>query len=260
MFINCVPKITITKIISANRILTSPLKVTVKRDNRNQWGLVLKTSGKTYYTINDKEILSDCFHPVILPKGCSYSWKCIEPGECIIIEFDAAETYNDIFSFELSDSNYILNTFLKIEKLLNFKETTTQWELMHTFYGILVFLAKASKKGYITQQKQELIELAMHHITENYQNCALNNQMLAQLCGMSTDYFRKTFEKMYGISPIKYLHNFRIKKAKAILQSDYVSISQIAESVGYSNIYHFSKMFKTYTGMNPSEYANQRRK
>ena len=69
MFINSVPKITITKIISANRILTSPLKVTVKRDNRNQWGLVLKTSGKTYYTINNKEILSDCFHPVILTKG-----------------------------------------------------------------------------------------------------------------------------------------------------------------------------------------------
>ncbi len=128
---------------------------------------------------------------------------------------------------------------------------------MYTFYGILVFLAKASKKGYIPQQKQELIEIAMHYITENYQNCTLNNQMLAQLCGMSTDYFRKTFEKMYGISPMKYLHNFRIKKAKAILQSDYVSIGQIAESVGYSNIYHFSKMFKQYTGMSPSEYAKR---
>ena len=59
---------------------------------------------------------------------------------------------------------------------------------------------------------------------------------------------------------MKYLHNFRIQKAKAILRSDYESIEQVARSVGYNSIYHFSKMFKEYTGKSPTEYAKQNKK
>ena len=98
------------------------------------------------------------------------------------------------------------------------------------------------------------------YISENYFDGNITNTSLAELCGISTVYFRKTFKSVYGISPIKYLHDFRIKKAKAILLSDYESIEQVALSVGYNSIYHFSKMFKTYTGTNPSEYGNSPRK
>ena len=72
---------------------------------------------------------------------------------------------------------------------------------------------------------------------------------------MSTVYFRKTFMSVYGTSPIKYLNNLRINKAKAILMSDYDSIEQVALSVGYNSIYHFSKKFKLYTGRSPTEYV-----
>lgn len=255
MSLNTMPDITITKIYSANRILTSPIGITTKRFKRSQWALVLKSKGKTYYSSNGKEILSDCFHPVLLPKGCSYSWKCVESGECIIIEFDASETFDEIFSFNLSDSNYILDNFAKIEKLMNFKNTNTKLESLYLLYGILIFLMKSLRKDYVPKQKQALIEPAINYVAEHYQNCDINNDFLAKLCGMSTVYFRKTFEKVYGTSPIKYLHDFRIKKAKSILQSDFESIGQVAESVGYGSIYHFSKMFKQYTGVSPSKYV-----
>ena len=83
---------------------------------------------------------------------------------------------------------------------------------------------------------------------------------LAALCGISTVYFRKTFETVFGVSPIRYLHDLRIGKAKAILSGDYDSIRQVAESTGYSSVYHFSKMFKLYTGQSPSTYAKSIRK
>jgi ABC-type lipoprotein export system ATPase subunit len=50
-----------------------------------------------------------------------------------------------------------------------------------------------------------------------------------------------------------------LEKAKAILKSDYDTIEQVALSVGYNSIYHFSRMFKQYTGINPSEYAKASR-
>lgn len=70
-------------------------------------------------------------------------------------------------------------------------------------------------------------------------------------------YFRKLFCEIYGTSPIKYVNNLRIKKAKEALGSDYSSISDIALMLGFNNIYEFSRAFKAHTGSSPTEYAKK---
>ena len=259
MFIHSVSNLVITKIFSANRLLNSPIGITTHRHNRNGWAVVLKTKGKTIYTVGDKQVLSDHLHPVILPKGCSYSWKCVEPGECIIIEFDANIVEPEIMSFEIKDNNSIINNFSKIEKSLSTKNLYYKLECNYCLYEIILFLLKSTKTDYSHPQKITVLKPAINYITSNYFDSTITNDVLSNLCRMSTVYFRKNFENAYGIPPIKYLHNFRINKAKAILHSDYESIEQVALSVGYNSIYHFSKMFKLYTGKSPSEYAKASR-
>ena len=117
MFVNYVPNITVTNVSFVLRFMDAPVGVSTIHRLRERWAIMLKLGGKTLYTINGKEILSDASHAVLIPKGCSYSWKCVAPGECIIIEFDAPETFDDIFSFKLHDNSFIVNAFLKIEKL-----------------------------------------------------------------------------------------------------------------------------------------------
>jgi len=260
MFIDYVTNITVTNVICTVRLLKQANGLTTYRHNREIWAIALKLSGKTFYNINGKHILSDALHPVILPKGCSYSWKCVEPGECILIEFDAVQSSDNIFSFEITDNNYIVNTFTKIEKGLNSQSKTDILECKFLLYGVLLYLIKSCKKEYVSKDKKQNLMPAINYINENYFDCNITNDFLAKICKMSTVNFRKTFQKAYSISPIKYLHNFRINKAKSILKSDFESISQVAESVGYNSIYHFSKMFKLYTGVNPSEYAKASRK
>lgn len=63
--------------------------------------------------------------------------------------------------------------------------------------------------------------------------------------------------RLRSMPPIRYLHALRIQRAKDILSSDYSSIGLVAESVGYGSVYHFSKMFKLYTGISPTAYARQ---
>ena len=48
------------------------------------------------------------------------------------------------------------------------------------------------------------------------------------------------------------------EKAKEMLQSDYGTLSDIAAGVGYSSVFHFSKMFKGVTGISPGSYAKQK--
>ncbi len=260
MFIDYVTDITVTKVISTVRLLKQANGLTTYRHKRDSWAIALKLSGKTFYNINGKQILSDALHPVILPKGCSYSWKCVEPGECIIIEFDAIKSADNILSFEIADNSYIVNTFTKIEKGLNSQFETDKLECKFLVYGVLLFLIKSTKKEYVSKDKKQNLMPAINYISENYFDCNITNNFLASICKMSTVNFRKTFEKVYGISPIKHLHNFRMNKAKSILKSDFESIAQVAESVGYNSIYHFSKMFKSYTGISPSEYKKASRK
>lgn len=259
MFIHSVTDLAINKVFSANRLLNSPVGITTHRNDREGWAIVLKIKGKTIYTVGNKKVLSDNLHPVILPKGCSYSWKCIEPGECIIIEFEAENTETTFASFEIKDNSLLINNFSKIEKSLNTKKTYYRLECNYYLYEILLFLLKFAKQEHQHPKKYSALKPAIKYITENYSDSSITNELLSELCGMSTVYFRKIFVSVYGISPIKYLHNFRIEKAKAILRSDFETIEQVALSVGYNSIYHFSKMFKLYTGKSPSEYATASR-
>ena len=260
MFVHSVADITVTKVFSANRLINSPVGITTHRQNRNGWAIALKTKGKTIYTVGDKQAISDCLHPVILPKGCSYSWKCVEPGECIIIEFDADGEDSVITSFEITDNSAIINAFSKIENSFHKQSPYGALERYTQLYGILLFLAKSAIKESVHPEKSEILRPAMEYISENYFDSSITNDSLSALCNISTVYFRKIFASVYGISPVKYLHNFRIQKAKAILRSDYESVEQVAHSVGYNSIYHFSKMFKEYIGKSPTEYTRQYKK
>ncbi len=255
MFIDSVTNMTITKVVSANRLINSPVGITTYRHNRNGWAIALKLEGQTIYTVDSETVLSDSLHPIILPKGCDYSWICKEPGECLMIEFESDSEETTFISFEINDNSTIVNAFSKIEKSLNKKKPYYQLECYNQIYGILLFLAKSVTKEPTHPKKYEILLPAIKYISENYFDSNITNSSLSEFCGISTVYFRKIFESVYGIPPIKYLHNFRIEKAKAILHSDFESIEQVALSVGYNSIYHFSKMFKQYIGMSPSEYA-----
>lgn len=259
MFINSVSNISIIKVISANRLLDSPVGLTTYRCNRESWALILKIKGRTIYNVNGKKVLSDNLHPVILPKGCSYSWTCIESGECQIIEFDSPNTANTFMSFDIKDNSIITGNFLKIEKSMSSKKSYSMPECTYYLYEMILFLLKSITIGHSHPKKYDILKPAVNYITENYFDSNITNDYLSAKCNISTVYFRKTFTSAYGISPIRYLNNFRIEKAKSILLSDFDTIEQVAFSVGYNSIYHFSKAFKLHTGFNPSEYAKASR-
>lgn len=252
-------EITVTKISAANRLYNGASTTFCHRRPRGKWAVALKRTGKTYYTCGDKTILSDANHPVILPKGCCYKWQCTESGECLLIEFDALQECDEIFSFSVADSGFIESAFLEIQKKLHSSSPEAQLACFHRLYGVLMQLAKASSKDYIPKRKQALLQPAADYLSDHYFDAAITNDRLAAMCGISTVYFRKCFEAVYGISPMRYLHGLRIQKAKDILISDYGTISQVAESVGYASVYHFSKMFRIYTGISPTEYAKATR-
>ena len=59
------------------------------------------------------------------------------------------------------------------------------------------------------------------------------------------------------MSPNQYIKTLRMNRAKDLLKTGLLSISEVAEQGGFADIYYFSKAFKRAVGMNPTAYKNQ---
>lgn len=236
--------------------LYTPANKAVTRKNRERWAVVLKYEGETVYTANGKAFLSDLGHVVVLPKGCSYDWTCTMPGHFSIIEFESESTYPEPVSIPVKNGEKILRMFKELESKRNLRHSMSLPESIRDTYSILLQLTTAAPERYMPTQKQKKIAPAIDYISQHY-NTDITNDLLSALTGLSTVYFRKLFTELMGLSPIAYVQRLRIEKAMEMLKSDYSSLSDIAQTLGYPNIYDFSRAFKKHTGIAPSKYAQR---
>ena len=79
----------------------------------------------------------------------------------------------------------------------------------------------------------------------------------AALCNLSKFHFLRLFKELTGVSPIEYRNMLRLEHAKALLEDESMSISEIGTRVGYSSPAYFCDAFKKKTGMSPRQYRNQ---
>lgn len=242
----------ITKIYSATTMYTKK-NTKIKRSDRSRWAIVIKYEGETTYFSNGKAFTSNINNIFILPKGCSYEGCCTRSGHFSIIEFESEGIYSEILGFHVKNSEKILKLFKEVEYKRTLRKPMYETESIRDTYSILLMLTQSASKRYLPTEKIEKIRPALDYIAKNY-NTNIKNDDLARLTGLSTVYFRKLFTEVLGTSPISYISELRIKKAKEMLKSDYTSITDVAQSLGYLNIYDFSRAFKKYTGTPPSKY------
>ncbi len=100
----------------------------------------------------------------------------------------------------------------------------------------------------------EIILPAISYISQRFAE-DITAESLAALCHISEVHMRRLFTNVVGSSPFEYLYRVRINAACAALTSDVKrSISEIANSVGYTSISSFNRHFKKFTGISPKEY------
>lgn len=73
-------------------------------------------------------------------------------------------------------------------------------------------------------------------------------------------WFIRKFKATTGVTPMQYIIDLRIARAKELLENGTYNVSQVASSVGYGNPLYFSRLFKKYTGLSPKEYKRSCKK
>ncbi len=86
------------------------------------------------------------------------------------------------------------------------------------------------------------------HYTENPQL-----ETVAGFANLTPNYFHRAFKDILGLTPYEYMLKKRLNKAKHLLTTTDMQISEIAVLTGYENSYYFSRTFRKHTGKTPSQ-------
>lgn len=100
----------------------------------------------------------------------------------------------------------------------------------------------------------EIYERIIQYMDENI--CSqLSIKKICQENLISRTQLQKIFKQKHNLGVIEYFLTMKINLAKEMIRTKHMSLTQIAESLGYSSIHYFSRQFKKISGMSPSEYA-----
>lgn len=239
--------ITVTEISGAFTVCSEKGRCD-RMDNRKSYGLSLCVDGQITYIQNGKEYISDNGCAVILPKGGTYFIKRDKSGAFPVINFDCLEPLCDTITvIPVQNAEELISDYEQMKKLLCFDGNRAQ--IFSIFYGILHKLCA-------DEIPRELLG-AMRLISSDYCDFSLTNARLAAECNISEVYFRRLFTKRFGISPKQFIIDLRVQKAKQLLAESGWSTAAISEKCGFSNPYHFCRLFKQHTGTTPSEYRKE---
>jgi YesN/AraC family two-component response regulator len=129
------------------------------------------------------------------------------------------------------------------------------------------FKAKLEKLGFellndrrmklVEQIKNEIIRLVHHQ--ENADQIVNLTQYLPNVIGCSYSSLSKLFSEIEGLTIEKYLILQKVEKAKELLFYEELTISEIAYQLNYSSSQHFSRQFKSVTGLTPTGYVKNRK-
>jgi len=158
--------------------------------------------------------------------------------------------------------------FLKGSQMPSARAVKVRDEMEHIFFGRSGFeplsggrLALEEWGGFSILQFSENhrpslnegVSRALDYMGEHYfENISLGD--ITRAACLSRYHFCRLFKRQLGITPISYLSQLRVEKAKLLLRNTSHSVTQICFAVGFNDLSHFERVFRSLAGITPSTY------
>ena len=234
------------------------------KSNYTIWSIY---KGTVWVEINNQRYRADAGDVIIFYPGDTYKAYTDDSG-CFFLFF--------IFSIQLGNQIDMLNSNMLSgyfhhelirKRCLEFVEQYIQQfhekensllKLYSFFLDYFADLTDLSQYAYSFQKYSTTIDNLRIHQVLDYMNTHYTESItviqLAQIFSMNEKNFIRYFHFNTGISPKRYLIEQRMKYATELLLDNNISIANIAQKVGYSDPFSFSKAFHKYYGESPSTY------
>ena len=261
-------------LLQIGRMFCNSTTVIDSHIHTNLYELTIVTDGKAIISTNDI--------PTSVKKGDIY---LSYPGDIHKIESDKNEPLKyDFFAFRLNDSDF-KNDFERIAQDYSLPSTRVFHDdriralignaigeldssykyrnevLNSVFRQIMIYVIrgfeniKPSKNRTNATRSELLCHRLMNYIdTHVYSMKTLTE--LANVMGYSYGYLSTLFKKTTGESLSAYYHNKRLELARLLILENRLSITEIAETLGYASLYVFSRAFTARYGVSPRRYRS----
>jgi len=171
---------------------------------------------------------------------------------------------NPISHIQPSDQLYVKRRFLTLMHLF----TTDQPFIELQMKAIMLELLAIYLRNQIEQEQRHgkqtkgwsAIEQSIHFVQEHYHLASLDRSMIARHAKLSPNHLSFLFKEQLNLSLHKFVNYVRIEQAKKLMLDRSLTIGQIAERVGYTSIYSFSRGFKSMTGITASQFITMHRR
>lgn len=230
--------------------------------NRPSHGLVYVPEGRYSYVFDGgrRETVGpgEMFY---LPKYSSYTAACVEDGRCIAINFDLAdrEASFPFCRWPEGFSRTVAAHFVAAEKLYTQPRPGNRFRCMALLYEILGSIARYGTGSYADAAVRDRLRPALAYIQENCFREEITVAQLADMTGITPEYFRQLFHRVHGQSPKRYIIGLRMERARELLASGMVTVTMAAQMCGYASTAYFCREFRQENAMTPSQYREEQR-
>ena len=129
------------------------------------------------------------------------------------------------------------------------------WQLLYSNYKAVLQTSQSKNE----QLSQIRLQQMLLFIQKNYKN-KISLSGISAFANISNSEAARCFHNCLLNSPIEYLINYRMEKAKQLLLSSQMTVFEIALETGFTSPSYFSKLFKELAGMTPLEYRRSTNK
>ena len=128
----------------------------------------------------------------------------------------------------------------------------SRWKIKSLLYELLGELSLELCDREILTRRLAPIFPAIEYIRST-DIAQLDASTLAKRCHLSRSCFSRLFREYTGMPPLEYINRMKISQAKIKLTNGLMSVSEVAESLGYTDVSYFSRYYKKLTGKSPSD-------
>lgn len=231
-----------------------------RKNGRLDYQIIYIYRGYGHFYFNNEWVTLSAGNIVLYRPGVPqfYSYYANEKPEVYWIHFTGNQSEEILKKYNIQNCYIGENLYLK----LLFQDIITELQLkkiqyddivLHNFFILLCSIQRSFYKLSKPFENDFSFDRLLIELNSKYAN-KWTVASMADYCKLSESYFSHTFRKRMGVSPMHYLNNQRIEKAKDFLLSNSMTIASIAHLVGFDDPLYFSRVFKKYTGISPQMY------
>jgi AraC-like DNA-binding protein len=241
-------------------------KRTLRPDGRADWQLILITEGRGFFTVDGKQLELPANSILLYPPHARQEYRFFKADSpsfwwvhfsgtladslCARLGADGGEPY----SFPVRDAKRLIPILSRMHEHMALGEDVSEVFLSGCLCELIGECESERKRT--SEHTDEDVERVCTYMKLHFKE-HVGVDEYARIAGLSKYHFIRRFSAYTKKTPIEYVTDVRMQRARELLSGDELSVRECAEILGYSDQFYFCRVFKKHVGLSPAQFRRK---